>query len=166
MAGSGLGLIRYRSLVIGKLTKIAFRNSRIGVAFFYCDANNSEKQEDRYILGSLVKQLLPTSFLVEGSTLMEHLENLYERNGCGGSPPLDTLLFTLEWISSMYERVYVIIDGLDECDKRKSIVKQLSKLVTNVINLFVTSRPETDIEKAFEGRPNMTTTTTGHYCSC
>lgn len=151
-----LGLIRYRSVVISKLTKIAFRNSRIGVAFFYCDANNSEKQEARYILGSLVKQLLPTPSLGEGSTLMEHLESLYERNGCGGSPPLDTLLFTLEWISSTYERVYVIIDGLDECDKRKSIVKHLSKLVTNVVNLFVTSRPETDIEKAFEGRPNMT----------
>lgn len=87
---------------------------------------------------------------------MEHLESLYERNGCGGSPPLDTLLFTLQWISTTYESVYVIIDGLDECDKRKPIINQLSKLVTNVINLFVTSRPETDIEKAFEGRPNMT----------
>ena len=127
-------------------------------AFFYCDGNYPEKQDSRYILGSLVRQLMPPISLVSSSKDSAELKMIraqYERNSGGGNPPLDTLFFTLEWISGMYERVYIVIDGLDECENRKTLVNSLEKLSPDTFNLFITSRPENDIEKAFASKRKM-----------
>jgi hypothetical protein len=115
------------------------------LAFFYCDGNYPEKQDLRYILGSLVRQLLTPA-----SPHFEQLQRLRER----GSMPSDVFLATLETIAS-YNRIYIVLDGLDECANREPLLEILSTLETEKLNLFVTSRFEKDIEKAFEGKESL-----------
>lgn len=115
-------------------------------------------------MGSLVSQLLSTksgrAYLA--SPQSDYLKSLRQRHleiGNVGSPPLDVLVAVLEWLSmATYQRVYVIIDGLDECQTRKELLIVLMKLANNKLNsrlnLLITSRPEEDIKSAFNGRPN------------
>jgi len=116
------------------------------LAFFYCDGNYAEKQDPRYIFGSLARQLLTPE-----SQQFGHLKAIRKR----GSPPVDVVLATLEAITSSYTQVYIVLDGLDECLKRDELLEMFSKLGTYKFNIFVTSRPEKDIEKAFEGKPRL-----------
>lgn len=64
---------------------------------------------------------------------------------------LDSFIFSLESVSNVYDQVYVIVDGLDECEKRKPLLDSLLKLLGKTINVFMTSRPEVDIKKRFRG---------------
>ena len=144
-----------RSSIIDRLAKNQINSPASALAFFYCDGNYAEKQDSRYILGSLIRQLIPASSLMKDTAELKLIKSQYDRNLGGGSPPLDTLLFTLEWISHAYEQVYIIIDGLDECENRKTLVNNLSNIPTDAFNLFITSRPENDIVKAFGEKPNM-----------
>jgi len=66
---------------------------------------------------------------------------------------LRKLLSMLEWISNSFDRMYIIIDGLDECKERKELLTLLRQISATNLHVLVTSRPETDIRKAFEGKP-------------
>jgi hypothetical protein len=132
--------------VIDKISNARYADSTIGLAFFYCDGNNTEKQDLRYILGSLTRQLL-----TPGSPHFEQLESLRTR----GLPPPDVLLATLERIASSYSIVYIVLDGLDECARREALLEALSTIETEKLNVLVTSRCEKDIELAFEGKESL-----------
>jgi ankyrin repeat domain-containing protein 50 len=134
------------SSIVDKLSKAKYRDSSLGLAFFYCDGNYSEKQDRRYILGSIARQLLPPA-----SHLFEQLKALRNR----GSLRPDILVATIERIASSYRHVYIVIDGLDECANRESLLDILSTLEIENVNLFVTSRCEKDIELAFEGKESL-----------
>ena len=126
----------------------------MGVAFFYCDGNYPEKQDARYIFGSLLRQFGTIAYSTH-KTDMKHLEALYQRTGRGGSLPLDVVLSMLMWMSRMFHRAYVVIDGLDECEIRKTLLSSLTRLAKDNLNILVTSRLEKDIEKSLVERPNM-----------
>ena len=134
------------SSVIDRISNARYGDSTIGLAFFYCDGNNTEKQDLRYILGSLTRQLL-----TPGSPHFEQLESLRKR----GSPPPDVLLATLERIASSYGQVYIVLDGLDECARREALLEALSTMEMEKLNFFVTSRCEKDIQLAFEGKESL-----------
>jgi hypothetical protein len=72
-----------------------------------------------------------------------------------GTSVLDVLISALEWILSTFDRVWIIIDGLDECVERKGLLNILSVLARQPMSLFITSRPEKDVEKAFQGMPSL-----------
>jgi hypothetical protein len=151
--GTGKSILRYlisffitncttSSSVIDRISSARYGDSTIGLAFFYCDGNNTEKQDLRYILGSLTRQML-----TPGSPHFEQLQALPKR----GSPPPDVLLATLERIASSYSHVYIVLDGLDECARREALLEALSTMETEKLNFLVTSRCERDIQLAFEG---------------
>jgi hypothetical protein len=156
LVGTGKSILRYlicffitnttSSSVIDKISKACYGDSTVGLAFFYCDGNNTEKQDLRYILGSLTRQIL-----TPGSPHFEQLETLRKR----GPPPPDVLLATLERIASSYSQVYIVLDGLDECARREALLDALSAMETEKLNVFVTSRCERDIQLAFEGKESL-----------
>jgi len=125
------------------------QNSSIGVVFFYCDGNHSEKQDPRHILGSLIRQLLPEPSLAAGSSHIDQLNALRDQHS---GALIDSLIFTLELISNQFSQVYVVVDGLDECEKRRILLNSFLKLNSRNMNIFVTSRPEKDIERMFRGK--------------
>lgn len=139
----------YSSSIINELSKEHYNDSTVGIAFFYCDGNYPEKQDVQYILGSIARQLFIPS---RGSSAhFKHLQTLRTRIPIS----LEVLLSTMEMISSSFNRVYIIVDGLDECANRKKLLHILSTLKTEKLNLFLTSRYEKDIEIAFRDKEKL-----------
>jgi hypothetical protein len=147
---------RFRSSIIEELRGNQRENSSIGLAFFFCDGNYTDKQNARCILGSLAKQLLHEFCVIPGNAHLEYLKRLrMDFRQSSATPLLDSLVFILEWAANLYHMVYIIVDGLDECSDRRPLVDSLLKLTTKKINLLITSRPEKDIEKAFHERSSV-----------
>jgi hypothetical protein len=121
------------------------------LAYFYCDGNYPETQEARYVFGRLIRDLLTHRSVRE---CIERLRGLRESHSMDSETLLlRGLLSMLQWISNSVDRMYIIIDGLDECKERKELLALLRQLSAPNLHVLVTSRPETDIRKAFEGKP-------------
>lgn len=122
------------------------------LAYFYCDFQDSAKQNLRGLLLSLLLHLSPQ---------LDHdytaLSALYSKHGDGAQQPSEDTLRTA--VKDMLKlavqgRTYIVIDAVDECpntslpDSRNKIlrfIEELAALPTN-IHICVTSRPESDIE--------------------
>lgn len=130
----------------------------MGVAFFYWNGNHPERQEPRNVLGSFVRQLLHPSWLVSDSDQLEYLKALRDRHIYGNNarlPSEDVLISIITWISTFFESIHIVMDGLDECLKRADLVELIRTLAVeaNTVNIAVTSRPEMEFERAFTEQP-------------
>jgi hypothetical protein len=129
------------------------------VAFFYWNGNHPERQDPRNLLGSFIRQLLPMRWLGSRNDQLENLKAKFrERHIYGNNaslPPPEVLISIITWISTFFESIYIVVDGLDECPKRTELVKWILKLSAEArtVNMAVTSRPEMDFERAFAERP-------------
>ena len=130
----------------------------IGVTFLYC--NYKESREAVTYIRLAIKQLCRrmTSVPVDLQTMYDtHFRNASE-------PNLDELRNAFIAISSHFEHVLLILDALDECnkDQREDLLRFLTAVGTSQkdastpsirssVKLFVTSRREEDIRRAFTG---------------
>ena len=77
----------HRSSIIHTLTSQT-KNTKVGIAFFYCDGNGSpEKQSLRTILGSLVRSLIPAS----GFSDLDKLKELKDKYKGSSTISVDNL---------------------------------------------------------------------------
>ena len=143
------------------------RNSHptAGVAAFYCDST-FPKSDPRTIFGSLLKQLI-SSTLVRNDDALKIILNTYSRHRDDyyrtslSKKKMHQLsmefVSVLQQVSVFLPQVYLIIDGIDECgENRREVLMALDSLLdSQTINLFVASRPETDIERALSGQPTI-----------
>ena len=123
------------------------------LAYFYFDFKDTEKQDSRALLSSLIVQLSSQS-----DQFCDILHGLYLKNKDGSQQP-DTvsLLRCLKGMLAIAGSfpVYLVMDALDECpndsgipssrEKMLMTVKELVDLRHSNLRLCVTSRPEYDI---------------------
>lgn len=102
------------------------------------------------MLASLLKQL------AQGQpTLSDHLRNLYHKhNDRKSRPSLEEISTVLESVVKAYNRVFIILDALDECEMFGEVQKFL-QLLFNIqekerMNLMATSRFIPPIENQFK----------------
>jgi hypothetical protein len=126
------------------------------LAYFYFDFKDTEKQDSRALLSSLLVQL---------SNQFDHfcdvLHRLYSEHQDGSQQPNNASL--LRCLKDMFaipgsQPVYLVMDALDECPNDSGIpssrekvlmtVKELVELRHPNLRLCVTSRPEFDIRTA------------------
>jgi hypothetical protein len=127
-------------------------NSSISYAwiYFYCDFSKSNKQTVEGILLSLLTQLLYQSRDIPSAITQLYSQHQHER------PSSSSLKHALKSILAAFSSVFLIVDALDECfgDERASLLKFVREIntawVLEGLHLVVTSRPETDIEKALK----------------
>jgi hypothetical protein len=128
------------------------------LAYFYFDFKDTEKQDSRALLSSLLVQLSKQS-----DQFCDVLHNLYSQYKDGSEQPNNASLFRcLKGMLTFAgpETVYLVIDALDECpndsgipssrEKVLKIVKELVELRQPNLRLCVTSRPEYDIRTTLE----------------
>jgi hypothetical protein len=94
-------------------------------------------------LRSIIKQLCQQRNIIPAS-----LHQLYR---VGGQPGLVQLLHVLEEIVTVFdEKVYVVIDAIDESFPREDVIKVLRDLASDMrfqkVQLLITSRQYIDIE--------------------
>ncbi|KAK1533885.1 hypothetical protein CPAR01_10593 [Colletotrichum paranaense] len=147
----GAGKTIMTSVVIDHLIHRFREEPRVGIAYVYCNFKDTERQDCHDLLSSLAKQLAQSC-----SPFPQSLETLY--NTHHKRRTLRTIQETvdlLQIISSCYERVFIVVDALDECD-RNALQAFLPKILRlqqrSQVNIFATTReiPEILESKEFE----------------
>jgi hypothetical protein len=108
-------------------------------------------------LGSAIRQLLDDA-KPESPNLdaVKRLRVEHEFTQSPSEPTLTPFLSLLQSISEPYRPLYVIIDGLDECENRDDLLNILSKLASSsLLNLLITSRDDRQFQAMFGKMPNL-----------
>lgn len=134
-----------------------FRNDpRIGIAFIYCNFRRQQEQKFQDLLANLLKQLSQGQASIPDSVeaLYNHHRNKRTRPSC------DEISEALHSVATMYSRVFIIVDALDECQKSNGcMTKFLSEIFSLQgrcgANIFTTSRFIPEITERFAGTTSL-----------
>jgi hypothetical protein len=147
----GAGKTILTSVVIGELASLFSKDESIGIAYVYCNFRQQHEQREEDLLGSLLKQLSRNR-----PCLPEPVKSLYKTHKDSlVKPSVSEISGALQLVAAMYQRVFIVIDALDECLSSNGCREQfLSKIFdlrdTTKANVFATSRPDEEIMARFQ----------------
>jgi Cdc6-like AAA superfamily ATPase len=124
-------------------------DSNIGIAYLYCNFRRQYEQNSEDLLASLLKQLS------EGrDSIPDSVKTLHDKHKAKKTrPSIDEISKSLQSVITLYSRVFIVVDALDECqagDSRRRLLTELFHLeAKSGANLFATSRFIPEIEKLF-----------------
>ena len=129
--------------LIGSTALSAASASASDVIYYYCDYADQRTLHLDHVLGSLLKQMLISQ------PVPEHIEMQLLQLYAGGSrsPSENALGDILCSVVALRPQLYVVFDGLDECEKSiwKEILRILERLVAMgkcKVRIFITSVEE------------------------
>lgn len=127
-------------------------NDDVALAFFFCQRSRESEETLQRILGAITKQVIEQT-----GQPNDRLASKYSATLDDTTPPsLNAVLSILSSAVSQYKKLYIAIDALDECSHRKELLDELlsllSTMLTTEIKVFITSRPDADINKALGDR--------------
>ncbi|KAH7131090.1 hypothetical protein EDB81DRAFT_130708 [Dactylonectria macrodidyma] len=161
---SGAGKTIAAASVIEELKRRHQDNATVAVTYIYCNYHREESQTVQGLFESLLRQL------VNGlPTLPSSVHSLYERYHQGQfRPRLDEVIHCVHEVATMYSRVFVVVDALDECSdnsgnecKRHSgdqtrLLSEMFQLQAQcLVNFFATSRPMANTLETFRQYPSL-----------
>ncbi|KAH7150858.1 hypothetical protein DER46DRAFT_400008 [Fusarium sp. MPI-SDFR-AT-0072] len=112
------------------------------LAFFF-DFNDSRKQKLENLLRSLAFQLYHT-----GNKAARRLDSLFTSHDNGRRQPDTTALAAcVNAMIQTSEKVFIIIDALDECTAREELLHWIRGLASSNAQLLVTGRPEAEFQR-------------------
>lgn len=125
-----------RSFIVHHLQQ-SLNRAEIGIAYIYCNYKEVAKQKLDQLLAHLLHQLV-----APGSLLTDQLMTLYQTNAYKQTrPSIEDYTGLLHAAVQSFDKVYVVVDALDECPEtdgtRKSLIAELRALN---INVLITSR--------------------------
>jgi hypothetical protein len=144
-----------RSAAIERLRSTINGMPNQAVVYYYFDSTT--RSSIRGAMASLLRQLcyyavrlppnLARSWESKGSSTQNESTVLPQRQA-----RLDLRDITTDLLSLLprFERVFICIDGLDECDDAEELVSILQKLVSSPCQLLVVSRPFHEFETALD----------------
>jgi hypothetical protein len=143
------------SKIIGDLENMR-RSGLALVPYFYFDFKDTDKQNCRALLSSLLVQLCARS-----DPFYNILSRLYSSHDHGTRQPSDgSLMHCLKEMLSLPDQgaIYIVMDALDECPNKPGmpspreevlkVIEQLVGLHLPSLRLCITSRSEADIRSA------------------
>ncbi|KAL0943494.1 ankyrin repeat protein [Colletotrichum truncatum] len=148
--GSGKTIIT--SVVIDRLSQEFHEDKTVGIAYIFCNYLRHGQQSLQDLLASLLKQLSQSL-----EDLPQGVKALYDCHaGARTRPSSAELAEALLTISTLYSKLFIIVDALDECqsagDCRSSFLVYLSRVQVLVgANIMCTSRHIPEIEEQFRG---------------
>lgn len=147
-----------KSVLCSTAIQYAFRHRRssphIGLAFFYFVFNNESKQDASAMLRALVLQL---SSQLKDNSLLSRLRGTRTLS----TPPDQALGDCLGQLICGFDRVYILLDALDESprgQRRDDVLQALVDLRHSSdgrLHLLVTSRNEPDIRNTLRNELNV-----------
>lgn len=151
-----------------------------GFAYHYCDYKNRERQKPSEIIGNLVKQLC-----LQNKRFLDAIKEYYASTKKSHIPELpnaNTLVDIIIQQAAHFRQILLVIDAMDECPNGKEVdkldrieteegdslrygpnfretllemIEKISKSPIGTIKFLVTSRAETDIQRAFQRKPQV-----------
>jgi Cdc6-like AAA superfamily ATPase len=147
----GAGKTILTSIVIDSLETLYLDDKTIGIAYVYCNFRRQDEQTAKELLASLLKQLLQHL-----PALPDNIELLHNKHKDKQSrPSLAEISTTLSSITTLFSKVFILIDALDECrtsdgSRTKFLEEVFEMQAKSEIKIFATSRPIPDIMGLFE----------------
>ncbi|KAH7014764.1 hypothetical protein EDB80DRAFT_566297 [Ilyonectria destructans] len=146
----GAGKTILTSIVIDELTSRFGNDDSFGIAYIYCNFRRKHKQMAEDLLANLLRQLAQ-----DRPSLPESVQSLYK--DCKKQrPSFEEISTTLQSVSQMYSKVFIIIDALDECETlegcRSTFLEAIFHLQAKCkASIFATSRFIPEITEEFNG---------------
>ncbi|KAK6329625.1 hypothetical protein TWF730_006173 [Orbilia blumenaviensis] len=144
MPGAGKTILT--STVIDHLIDRYSYNSNVGIAYIYLNFKKSASLHIDDLLLDLLKQLARTQTSLPKCVRELHDRYKYSR------PSRTDIVKTLHAITAAYSRVFIVVDALDEYQKRSEFLENLFQIHQNRdLNIFATSREIPEIRERFKG---------------
>lgn len=124
-----------------------FKDSNVAVVCAFCDFRQSNIQSTKNLLSAMLRQIVESCPVVPPT-----VASLYEYHSSKSSfPRFDEIVATFSAVAQGFNRIFVIVDALDECldDQTRSLLTHT--LSSFSVNLLFTSRPDPSIEQILEG---------------
>ncbi len=145
----GSGKTTLTSIVIANLLS-EHPDLNTGIAFIYLDYTQQAKQSLENLLAVILRQLGS-----KGGSVARCVRELYHSHKptqTSSRPTSKNLFDALEMVIPTFQKVFLVVDALDECSSpnpRDDFLFHLSKLRGRYgVNVFVTSRPDPKIVSA------------------
>jgi hypothetical protein len=140
-------LIEPRSNLLEYLTATSGLDDSTAICFAYYNYRTPESQDPKQIAAVLLKQLCRQSGIIPLELL-----NFKQEARRPSLADIEQFLVRLP-VDMRLKKVYIVIDALDECPEkyRPDIIRLLTETMSGIscAKVFVTSRKESDIERAF-----------------
>lgn len=144
----GAGKTILTAIVIDNLHTQSLDDPSVGVAYYYCNFKRQEEQTAVKILSCLLKQLCACQ-----TSLPDVVKAVHKKYAAiSDRPPLEDISVALQSVASIYSKIFIAIDALDECqlNERSLFISALFDLQSKAeVNVFATSRPIMEVEKLF-----------------
>ncbi|KAI0020141.1 hypothetical protein F4780DRAFT_770919 [Xylariomycetidae sp. FL0641] len=127
-------------------------SNTVAVSFFFCAYKSADTQDPVKLLSAIATQLALQSSEAFGK-LEDYYNKLNPRDHLQSQPRLPKLRKLIHNMTTCFGRVYVVIDGIDECGQNVSKIAQAAKdLSTDSLNLNIAifSRDEHEIREELE----------------
>lgn len=154
----GAGKTVITSIVIDELHHIHRNDRTVGIAYLYCDFRRKHEQKPLDLFLSLLEQLVQQQHQVMGK-----VKDLFNKHKLKRTRPTldETFKVLREIIIKTFERTFIIVDAIDECQASNEGRKPFLSLLFNLqddtsFSLFVTSRFIPNVMKEFERRKETT----------
>lgn len=107
-----------KTVLAGSIIEAALAkgSAKVAVAFFFCDYKDGETHLPVNLLGALASQLARQNDEAY-AVLAKYYHELRGERRLPRNPTVDGLQNALSEMLEKYDRTYVIVDGLDECDR-------------------------------------------------
>ncbi|KAF8519146.1 hypothetical protein BU17DRAFT_8584, partial [Hysterangium stoloniferum] len=133
------------SSIIGNIQNLCHNYQSQAIVYFFFDSRDSQQafQSHHNLVKSLIKQLISVCF-----DLPNCLVQIY-KDGTQQLSLMD-LEKTLCDLLALFNKVYIILDALDECSGYLRVLKWLKELLVQSglkLHILVTTRPEESIQR-------------------
>jgi hypothetical protein len=153
--GSGKSILA--SIVIHDLETRFGNDDKVGIAYIFCsfERRDDRSQRPESLLASVLQQLAQNLIPLPSSVLA-----VYDKHRAKGTrPSFNETSIALRSVVSQLDRVFVVIDALDECDTL-GISRVLDEFFeiqqTSKLNLLATSRFLPEIMARFHSKLSLT----------
>ncbi|KAI0103982.1 ankyrin repeat-containing domain protein [Nemania sp. FL0031] len=152
----GAGKSVLAGLSIYECLKLSSEDVRKATTYFFCTYRNKATHSVRNVLSSLTAQLArqnEEAFRI----LEEYYQELISQKNLATEPSLQKLLKVFETMCQLFDQVFVVVDGLDECETDEVVcnLSQLSlKMNSASITTLLLSRDEVHIRDQLESHFN------------
>lgn len=140
-----------------------FVSESYNLAFYYCNYADLVTLTPKSVIGSLVQQLLRDSELPR--EIADHIFNVFhEEDYSPTQNELAELAELFRMALSLSSRAFLVIDGLDECEKNAcreilSIINWILKTTGCVIKIYILSQSDIQILHALAAYPRISLST-------
>ncbi|KAJ5964770.1 Mur ligase C-terminal [Penicillium vulpinum] len=132
-----------------------------GLAFYYCQRSGQTFEDPSDVIRALFRQLATPAHEFQEDEMRKDVRDLFAQSKRMTHPSISTCKQQIIKSVSQYSQTTIVLDALDECaEPRNELFDLIDSLVSQSdypVRVFISARPESDIEEHFHNEPIIKT---------